>query len=204
MDEYARFARFYDPVVGPPLRSLHQAMVRELRIRECGSVIDLCCGTGLFLSLAHRIGLKATGVDLSPDMLAVARAKHPDIHLVEKDASAVPLPDDSFDSATISFGLHEKPLPTAQAILHEAMRLVRSGGVVLIADYRLPEPNASTVTGWAIRLVERLAGRNHYDCFKAYMAGGGSAGFLRDAGVDFELKRIALSGWAGLFVVFPG
>ena len=200
MDEYARFARLYDPVVGPPLRSLHRAMVREMQRRGLGSVIDLCCGTGLFLGMAASAGLDASGVDLSPGMLAVARDKYPAAHLLEGDASATPHPSRNFDAATISFGLHEKPDLTARAIFREALRLTRPGGVVLVADYRRPESGA-LLTGWSIRLVERLAGRDHFACFKAYMAGGGSEGFLASEGVPFELVRTAMSGWAGLFAV---
>lgn len=200
MDEYARFARLYDPIVGPPLRPLHRAMVRELKRRGCGSVIDLCCGTGLFLGMAAESGLAAFGMDLSPDMLAVAREKYPSLNLIEGDATATPHPDNHFDAATISFGLHEKPDEIARAIFREALRLTRPGGVVLVADYRRPE-SGGLLSGWGIRLVERLAGRDHFTSFKAYMAQGGSEGFLKSEGVAFELVRTSMSGWAGLFAI---
>lgn len=200
MDEYARFARLYDPIVGPPLRPLHRAMVRELKRRGCGSVIDLCCGTGLFLGMAAESGLTAFGMDLSPDMLTVAREKYPSLNLIEGDASATPHPDKHFDAATISFGLHEKPDEIARAIFRETLRLVRPGGVVLVADYRRPDSGAF-LSGWGIRLVEWLAGRDHFTSFKAYMAQGGSEGFLKSEGVAFELVRTSMSGWAGLFTI---
>lgn len=200
MDEYARFANIYDPLIGPPLRPMHRAMVRELKQRGCDSVIDLCCGTGLFLGMADEAGHAVTGVDLSPDMLAVARKKYPAIDLREADAAATPFPDHAFDAATVSFGLHEKPAETARAIFREALRLTRPGGVVLVADYRLPS-DGPRLAGWGIRLVERLAGRDHFIHFTAYMAGGGSEGFFKTEGVPFELVRRSMSGWAGLFAI---
>jgi ubiquinone/menaquinone biosynthesis C-methylase UbiE len=198
MDEYGRIASLYDPLVGRPLRPIHRAMAEHLA-RTAETVLDLCCGTGLLAAQALERGLAVTGADLSPHMLAVARAKRPGAKYILADASALPLPDDSFDGASVSFALHEKPLGTARAILAEARRVVRPGGPVLIADYLPPGPSQSWLTGRAIRLVERLAGREHHARFLEYMASGGALPLLEQAGLSAHLARTFMDGWVGLY-----
>jgi ubiquinone/menaquinone biosynthesis C-methylase UbiE len=176
-------------------------MVRELKQHSCSSVVDLCCGTGLFAGMAQEAGLVPSGVDISSHMLEVGREKYPDIHFVEADATATDFVGSSFDAVTVSFGLHEKPEAVARGIFREALRLTRPGGVILVADYRLPDEGVSPFTKWIIRLVERVAGREHYRCFKAYMTRGGTQGFLEREGVVFDLVRTSMSGWSGLFAI---
>jgi len=176
-------------------------MVLDLKQHGCSTVVDLCCGTGLFVGMAHGAGLVPSGVDISSHMLEVGREKHPDIHFVEADATTTDLVEGSFDAATVSFGLHEKPEAVARGIFREALRLTRPGGVILVADYRLPDEDVSPFTKWIIRLVERVAGREHHRCFKAYMSGGGTQGFLEREGVASDLIRTSMSGWSGLFSI---
>jgi len=198
MDEYGRVASLYDPLVGRPLRPIHQALAERL-VRTSGNVLDLCCGTGLLAKHALEGGLSVTGVDLSPHMLDVARVKRPGARYILADASALPLPDDDFDAAAVSFALHEKPLRTARAILAEARRVVRPGGPILVADYLPPGPGRPWLTGRAIRLVEWLAGRNHHAHFLEYMANGGAAPLLEQAGLSARLTRTFMGGWVGLY-----
>ena len=202
MDDYHRVASLYDPLVGRPLRPIHRAMAKRLALTG-STVLDLCCGTGLLTGHALNNGLAVTGVDLSPHMLAVARAKRPGADYVLADASALPVPDHAFDSASISFALHEKYLSTAHAILVEARRVVRPGGLVLVADYISPEPGRAWLTGRAITLVERLAGRIHHARFREYMAAGGAVPLLEQAGLDAQLERTFMNGWVGLYAATP-
>lgn len=51
------------------------------------SVLDLACGTGTLCSLFNEKGYQVTGVDLSPDMLTIAKAKCPDSQFICADIS---------------------------------------------------------------------------------------------------------------------
>jgi len=199
MDDYRRVAALYDPLVGPPLRSIHRAMAERLA-RTGSTVLDLCCGTGLLAGHALAHGLTVTGVDLSPHMLAVARATRPGADYLLADAAALPVPDHGFDGASISFALHEKKLSTARAILAEARRAVRPGGLVLVADYLPSGPGRAWLTGRAINLVERLAGRTPHARFREYMAADGAVPLLEQAGLEARLERTFMNGWVGLYV----
>ncbi len=63
-------------------------------------LLDAGCGTGEFLALAIRRGANAAGIDISSDMLAVARRRAPEADLREGDITALPYADDAFDVVT--------------------------------------------------------------------------------------------------------
>ena len=200
VDEYARFAGIYDTAVGPFLRPIHQAMLTTLSSSKSHMIIDLCCGTGLMAGRAADAGMKVVGVDISPAMLSVARAKYPAVNFIEGDATSLTFSDGEFDAATISFALHEKPADIAMDILKEAMRVVKTGGLILVADYRQPTPIRARWTGWVINAVERLAGKEHSAHYKRYMKAGGTESFLNRAGLEGTSTTTFMSGWGGLYV----
>lgn len=203
MDEYARIAPLYDAVVGPFLRPVHAALVQALRaVAGDGPVVDLCCGTGAVADMVARTGRETVGVDLSPAMLDRARARRGGARFLPGDATATGLAGGSFAGCVISFALHEKPPETGLAMLAEARRLVAPGGVILVADYRPAQ--GAPLTGLAIAMVERLAGRTHHACFRRFMAGGGSRPFLGRAGLAAGPAPGAgrtrfMGGWVGLY-----
>jgi SAM-dependent methyltransferase len=60
-------------------------------------LLDAGCGTGEFLALALERGADASGIDISSDMLAVARRHAPEADLREGDVTKLPFDDDAFD-----------------------------------------------------------------------------------------------------------
>ncbi|MUM78558.1 methyltransferase domain-containing protein [Pseudodesulfovibrio sp. F-1] len=184
-DEYSRIAPVYDVVVGPFLRPVHEAMTAALgsgAVRPGDAVVDLCCGTGALADMAAGAGLRVVGVDLSPAMLHQARGRGNGVRYLLADAAATGLEPAGFAGCAISFALHEKPPEIGRAILAEALRLVRPGGLVVVADYRTA--NGARLAGAAIALVERLAGRDHHACYRHFMEKGGCSAFLTRFGLD--------------------
>ncbi len=95
--------------------------------------LDVACGTGAVAGEAlGRVGPEGTvaGIDLGPDMLAVARRKLPDLDLREGRAEALPFADEMFDVALCQFGLMFFD-DRAQA-LREMRRVLRPGGRVAV------------------------------------------------------------------------
>jgi len=92
-------------------------------------------GTGADLPLLPE-GVRAVGVDLSPAMLARARARLPlagrEIVLEEGDAQALPHQSGSFDAAVLNLVLSVVPDPSA--CLREALRLLVPGGRAVVFD----------------------------------------------------------------------
>jgi len=127
------------------IRSLHveesaveAAILEVLGARRFEHAIDLGTGTGRILELiADRIEA-GTGVDLSPQMIAIARSAFETRHLSHcrvrhGDIMAIPQASESADLVVIHQVLHFLPDPLA-AIM-EARRLLRPGGLMLVVDF---------------------------------------------------------------------
>lgn len=127
------------------LRTLHapdlaveEAVLRVLGRRGFQSMLDLGTGTGRLLELCAPLYRRGTGIDMSREMLAVARANldragvtHAQVR--QGDIYAPPVERDSFDLVTIHQVLHYLDEP-ARA-LREAARLLRAGGRLLVVDF---------------------------------------------------------------------
>lgn len=103
-------------------------------------VLDVATGTGsLALAFARR-GYRVVGLDLSTEMLRVARSKHrgSGTAFLEADASVMPFDEGSFEVSSISFALHDMPEPMRDAVLAEMFRVTRRGGVMMVVDYEIP------------------------------------------------------------------
>jgi len=94
---YSGFARFYDVLQGgtpEPFAAWIERRAAELG-REVESILELGCGTGAVLDLLPAAWAKV-GIDVSPDMLEIARIKGVDADLIEADIRDIAL-DRRFD-----------------------------------------------------------------------------------------------------------
>ena len=99
-------------------------------------VLDSCCGTGDLAIASLRAGGRVTGLDFSERMLDRARRKSGEIDWVEGDALALPFGDDSFEAATVGFGVRNlDDLPKG---LGELRRVLRPGGRLGILEISTP------------------------------------------------------------------
>jgi demethylmenaquinone methyltransferase/2-methoxy-6-polyprenyl-1,4-benzoquinol methylase len=105
-------------------------------LRPGQRAIDLCTGTGrLAAELKQRVGPngQVVGVDFAPAMIGKARSLFPDVVFKEGDVTALAEPDQSFDAATIAFGLRN--VIDRQAALREAARVLRPNGRFVILEF---------------------------------------------------------------------
>lgn len=120
----------YDRIADGLTISTDQTM-RVAKIRPGERVLDLATGTGITAIAARERGAKATGVDLTPELLAVARKKaeqegFTDIDFREGDAEALPFPDASFDVVVSTCG--HMFAPDQPKVASEIARVLRPGG----------------------------------------------------------------------------
>jgi len=91
MAAYERFAAFYDVVMDDPGPRADRVNATIERYRpDAASLLELGCGTGSILARLET-GAQLTGLDRSPEMLAIASAKVPGARLVEGDMSSFDL-----------------------------------------------------------------------------------------------------------------
>ena len=181
--------RFYDALLGGPLRPLRLAILDALPENKDARILDLCCGTGDQLRVFERAGYRDLhGLDLDPGMIAYAKRNAPAIHFIESDAAHTGLPDASFDVITISLALHDKDQALREAILREAARLIKPEGYILAADFAFDD--RTTFMGrFLITAVEGFAGGEHFRNFKDYRKRGGMLAILPEN--MFNVKEIA-------------
>lgn len=102
-------------------------------------VLDIATGTGdLALEISRVLPeCEVLGTDFCRPMLDIA-VRRGLKNVLEADALALPLPDATFDVATVAFGLRN--MVDYPAALREFRRILRPGGHLLVLDFSLPEP----------------------------------------------------------------
>ena len=135
--EWGRIRSLYAPE-----REVEGAIVRQLACEPIQQLLDAGTGTGRMLELLAPHARRAVGVDVSPEMLAIARDKlmrgnfgHCQVRLA--DAYRLPFEPggalSGFDAVVFHQVLHYLDDPAAAVA--EAVRVMRSGGRLLIADF---------------------------------------------------------------------
>lgn len=109
---------------------VYEALVREGDLAG-RRVLDIGCGTGRFAAaLSERA--KVWGVDRSPEMLEVARARAPGVRFKQASAYALPFKDGWFDRATMWLVVHLLERTRAYA---EIRRVLGAGGRISLATF---------------------------------------------------------------------
>ncbi len=135
---YRRQAAVYDRLFGAFAAAARGRAVAAVNALPGRTVLEVGVGTGLALPL-YAPDKRVTGIDLSPDMLALARARVDKEGLstidalLELNAEATGLPADSFDIAVGMFVASVVPHP--DRLLAEMRRLVRPGGHILFINH---------------------------------------------------------------------
>lgn len=107
------------------------------------TIVDLGAGTGSMALLikAAAPDCRMIGVDPDPDVLAIARAKieaaAEQVELLQATGEAAVLDDGVADKVISSLVLHQCSQPAKEGLLANALRLLKPGGRLLIADYGL-------------------------------------------------------------------
>jgi demethylmenaquinone methyltransferase/2-methoxy-6-polyprenyl-1,4-benzoquinol methylase len=172
---FAAVAPRYDLTNTVISAGLHRRWKREAaalaQVFPGDRAVDVCCGTGdLMLLLARRVGPRGlvVGIDLSEEMLRVARHKTAaaalgsSCRLVVGNAEALALLDESFDAATMGFGIRNTVHP--ETVLREILRVLRPGGRLVVLEFgrprgrlirRLYDLYSFTLMPWLGRIISR-------------------------------------------------
>jgi len=172
------------------------------RVPAGSRVLDVATGTGSVALELQARGCTVVGLDQSPEMLAVARARGLEVR--EGRAESLPFRDGEFDALTFTYLLRDVEDPVAT--LRELARVVRSGGTIASLEFAVPRgvwrplwelyvrvglPAAGAVISPGWREVGSFLGRSIRDFHERYDL----AGLWREAGIaDVQLRRMSLGG----------
>jgi ubiquinone/menaquinone biosynthesis C-methylase UbiE len=115
-----------------------------------GDTLEIAIGTGANLQ-HYASDVRLTGLDWSPAMVEVARQRAEElgreVRLVTADADVLPFDDASFDTVVSTLALC--CVPDVAGTLREALRVLRSGGQLLLVDH-------VSSTSWPVRALQHV------------------------------------------------
>lgn len=128
--DYARTAAVLEPAAGD--------VVATARVGAGDWVLDVACGTGNAALAAASRGASVVGVDLSPQLVDMARARAvvaraTDATFLVGDAGSLPVEGGAFDVAVSVFGVIFAPDPPAA--VGQMLTALRPGGTLVIASW---------------------------------------------------------------------
>jgi ubiquinone/menaquinone biosynthesis C-methylase UbiE len=107
--------------------------VGHMRATPDRKVIDVGCGAGRMTSYLSRVGLNASGVDLSPEMVRVAQRLHPKLLFELGELTELRVADAAADGILAWYSIIHSPPAALPAIAREFWRALRPGGSALVA-----------------------------------------------------------------------
>jgi ubiquinone/menaquinone biosynthesis C-methylase UbiE len=184
-------ARIYRLLLDPLVYPLRKRLSYFCTRLPAHSVLDVACATGAQCRMLSRAGIRAVGIDISQAMIETA-AQHGGklTSFIVGSALALPFEDDTFDAVILSLALHEHPELERQAMVEQALRVVRPQGLLLLADYTRPRRPFLNPAWLFVRLIENLAGKEHRRGFRDFIHLGGLEDFAKRAGI----RRFLLHG----------
>src|SRR5262245_23227714 len=173
VDPYASAHRgFLGPLERPILKHLPRA----------GKILEAGCGPGQHVVALRQRGYDVEGIDWAPETVASATARHPGLPITVGNVAHLPVPADHY-AGYLSFGVVEHSREGPEALLREAHRVVRPGGIALVS---VPSFHGLR------RLKSRLGAYREEPSESAFyqyaFTGDEFCGFVRDSG--FGIVRV--------------
>jgi SAM-dependent methyltransferase len=154
LDQFTRQAVPFSTAPG-----IKDARALELLVEASGAgaddaVLDVACGPGLVVAAFARVARHATGIDVTPAMLARARevtAGLANVALDHGDVLPLPYGDGTFSIVVSRFAFHHFADPGA--VLAEMRRVCRPGGAVVVCDLTASDDPAKAAAFHAIEML---------------------------------------------------
>ena len=200
---YGKFStRVYRTLLDPLIRPLRSKIVRVCHELGTEEVLDIATATGAQCRMLARADIQTVGLDLSEAMITAARRQSGgNLRYVQGSAYSLPFGDASFDACLLSLALHEHNEEERNAMLNEALRVLRPDGHLIVADYTRPRHTAFHIPWYVIRFIEGTAGAAHRAGFRDFMCRGGLGSLLKRYELTPHRRMSSHFGTIGIAVV---
>ena len=129
----------YEAHWGPLVRKTVEPTLEAAGVCAGMSVLDVCCGPATLTEAACRRGARVVGLDISSELLELARRKVPEANFHEGNAEDLPFDDESFDAVIAGYGLMHVARP--DAVLREMLRVLRADARLAVSVWQKPDPS---------------------------------------------------------------
>lgn len=131
-----RIAGSYEVFFAPITANAAAPLLDAAQVSVDYRVLDIATGPGVVATHATSRGARVTGIDISPQMVALAAQLDPRCTFIEADVASLPFADASFDAVVCAFGIGH--FPSAEAAMSECVRVLSPGARLAIAWWDLP------------------------------------------------------------------
>jgi SAM-dependent methyltransferase len=161
---YAEFVR--DELDGLPLdRAVLAAFAEHVRAGDAGPVAELGCGPGRVTAHLRDLGLDVFGVDVSPVMIELARATHPDLRFEVGSMDALDVAAGTLTGIVSWYSVIHTPPRDLPSYFDEFRRVLAPGGHLLLAFFEAEgdpvtvfDHRVAPAYRWPIDELAKLAG----------------------------------------------
>jgi SAM-dependent methyltransferase len=137
----ARYAECFNATL--ETEPLQRAMLDAFAalVRDGGPVADVGCGPGYATGHLHGLGVDAFGVDLSPQMVRLARQAHPELRFEVGTMAALKVPDGGLGGVLSRYSIIHTPPERLPEIVAEFSRVLAPGGHLMLSFAGHDEPS---------------------------------------------------------------
>jgi len=165
---YHCLTRWYDPMMRRffPESGIHAGLIAQAPIQSGQTVLDAGCGTGTLALLMKRMhpDIAVHGLDIDAEILRIvlriaqrkAVQAGQSILWRQGTATCLPYPDQSVDHVFASLLLHHLARQDKQHMLREALRVLKPGGALHVADFGRPHDSGMRLISWLMRWFEEI------------------------------------------------
>ena len=145
-----------------------------------GPVADVGCGPGYVTGYLHDAGVDAFGIDLSPEMIAIARRDYPGLRFEVGTMTDLDLADDSLVGLVAFWSVIHVPDYAIPGVFEQFRRVLRPQGLLLVG-FHVGDETRHTSEGYTGRPVNVDSHRRRPSTM---------TGWLRDAGFTIEAELV--------------
>jgi SAM-dependent methyltransferase len=145
-----------------------------------GLVADVGCGPGYFTRFLHDLGVDAFGIDLSPQMVAIARRDYPGLRFEVGTMTDLDLADGSVAGLLAFWSVIHIPDHSVPPVFTEFRRVLRPGGRLLVG-FHVGDRTRHTSEGYSGRAIDVDSHHRRPEQVTAW---------LRDAGFTIEAQLV--------------